>query len=114
MVNNSSVSYFRLKIVNTCRVFFAMVYNQLGIVSKGFHVKFRKAASGKPLNHFCHFVYFALQSLFVGQLDHTGYLNRHLGVPNQMALCGQRGGDRRPLMVDHQIAINQRNFILMG
>ena len=56
----------------------------------------------------------ALQSLSVGQLDHTVYLNLPLAVPDQMALYGGRGGDRSPPMAEHQIARNQRNFTLMG
>lgn len=56
----------------------------------------------------------AFQSLSVGQLDYTVYLNLPLVVPDQMALYGGRGGDRSPLMADHQIARNQRNFTLMG
>lgn len=133
MLDKTNVSYFlrecqftfcSLRLQNCEQCIF---YNQLGKVFEVFLVKFRKGESGKLLKHSCHFADFncfstamffvcgiALQSLFVGQLDYTGYLNLHLGVPGQMALYGRKGGDRSPLMVDHQIALNQRNFTLMG
>ena len=84
---------------------------------------FEKAESRELLKYSCHKANFNcfsfacgtdLQSLSVGQLDHTVYLNLPLGVPDQMALYGGRGGDRSPPMAEHQIARSQRNFTLMG
>lgn len=54
-----------------------------------------------------------LITLFVGQLEHTAYLNLHLGVLWLMAFNGRKDGDLRIYMVHARTTRNPLNFILM-